>query len=78
MEEQLHTSIDIEDAHRTPGSLPRVGAKPRMIVARCHRKIHRDIILKKAPGSLKNKPFQGNRIYISDDIEEETRKDEKG
>ena len=27
--------------------------------------------------SFKNKPLQGNRIYISGDIEEETRKDDK-
>jgi len=59
LEEQLDTSIDIEDAHRTPGRpAPRVGAKPRMMVARCHRKIDRDRIPMKAPGALKTNHFR--------------------
>ena len=37
----------------------------------------RDRILKKPLGALNIKPFQGNGIYISGDIEEETRKDDK-
>ena len=77
MEEQLDTSIGIEDPHITPGRPPLVGTKPRMIVARCHSKIDKDRILKKAPRALKYKPFQGNRIYNSNDIEEESRKDAK-
>ena len=37
LKEQLDTSTDIEDAHRTPGRLPSVGIKPRMIVTRYDR-----------------------------------------
>jgi len=65
LEEQLDTYI--EYAHRTPGMPPHVGTKPRMMVAQWHRKIDRDRILKKAPGALKSKQFQGNRISISDE-----------
>jgi len=58
LEEELDTSIDIEDAHRTPGRRLRVGAKPRMIVAGCHRKSDRDRIPMKAPEALKTNHFR--------------------
>ena len=58
LEEQLDTSIEIKDTHRTPGRQLRFGAKPRLVVSRCHSNIYRDRILKKAPGALKTKHFR--------------------
>lgn len=73
--EQLDLEVQIGSAHRTPIGKPRHGNKaaPRFIHARCIKRRDRDRILKEAPARLREKDFNGKRVYITDDIEPQTR-----
>ena len=68
--------IEIERAHRTPGRRPASPyqgndpkkARPRPIHCRLLRFTDRQHILKQAPSALRNNPYKGSHIFISDDV----------
>ncbi len=75
------SSIEIEWAHRTPGSVSRRSSaadktinnqqsrsRPRPILCKLLRYADRQYILKNAARCLKNNPSKGANIYISDDV----------
>lgn len=63
------TNINLERVHRTPGG-PRNPSqeKPRPIHVRFRDLSDRDKILQAAPGKLKDTPYRGAKIFISDDV----------
>ena len=62
-------SYEIERAHRSPTG-PRRDGRTRPIHVKLLRYPARAAILKQAPRSLKNHPYHGNNIFISDDVTE--------
>ena len=62
-------SYEIERAHRSPTG-PRRDGPTRPIHVKLLRYPARAAILKQAPRSLKNHPYHGNNIFISDDVTE--------
>ena len=66
-------NVEIERAHRTPTG-PRRAGRTRPIHVKLLRYPDRVSILKQAPRTLKNNPFHGNNIFISDDVTEAVRK----
>lgn len=73
VKENLELNIEIEVAHRTPGYRT---DRTRIIHARCLRRGDREKILQSSK-KLKGKKFGGNSVYITDDVNEATRKQEK-
>ena len=62
---ELEGSIEIERAHRRP------------IYVNLLRYGDREKILRIAPKSLKNKPYHGSKVYITDDVSKQVRADRK-
>ena len=65
--------VEIERAHRTPGNhQSRSGSgtqtRPRLIHVKLLRYTDRKFILKNAARTLKNNPYKGANIYITDDV----------
>ena len=74
--------IEIERAHRSPmGKLAKAQAdqrgKPRPIHVKFLRYGDRDSVLRAAPKSLKDKLYQGSRVFITDDVSEKVRAERK-
>ena len=68
--------FEIERAHRSPTGPPR-DRKVRPITVKFLRYQDRVATLKQASKVLKNSPYRGNNIYVSDDVTETVRKDRK-
>lgn len=73
-EDILHTmmdlsDIDIERAHRTPrGPRDPSQKRPRPIHVRFSRYSDREKILRAASSKLKGKLYKGSKVFISDDV----------
>ncbi|XP_038061921.1 uncharacterized protein LOC119732469 [Patiria miniata] len=72
------SEIEIERAHRTPGHRPpstgpNQRQRPRLIHCKLLRYTDRQHIIKNAARHLKNNPFQGSNIFISDDVTQRIR-----
>ena len=70
IQENLDIDVELEVAHCTPGQ--RKEGRTRVIHARCLHKKERDSILQNRK-KLKGKKFNGNNVFISDDVDEATR-----
>lgn len=68
--------FEIERAHRSPTGPPRDG-HIRPIHVKFLRYKDRANVLKMAPRTLKDNPFKGRNIFISDDVTETVRKQRK-
>ena len=67
----IGVDAEIDTAYRIPS---RNTSKPRMILVQCNKLQDRDKILKEAPTALRGKRFNGNTVYVNDDVVQETRK----
>ena len=70
--QKIHSSLKIEDAHRS-GILTPNRSMPRLIHALCFTRKDRNKILEEGPAVFKENIVNGNRIYVSDDVHPATR-----
>ena len=70
-------AIEIMRAHRTPTTRNRDQLKSRPIHVYLLRYTDRQFILASAAKSLKDNPFKGSKLYISDDVTKEIRDQRK-
>lgn len=78
----LQGDIEIERAHRSPaGKYAKAQAqrrgKPRPIHVKLLRYGDREKVLRSAPKSLKNKPYNGQNVFIADDVSAKVREERK-
>ena len=75
---ELGLKVEVDAAHRTNSRVQNDSDnRPRLIHVRCLRREDRDRILKAAPAKLRGRKFNGESVFVTDDIDPETREDHK-
>ena len=78
LRKELGVDVEVDAAHRTNSKiLDENDDRPRLIHVRCLRRGDRDKILKAAPTKLRGRKFEGQAVFITDDVDPATREDHK-